>query len=214
MPIDRQADGRRDGAHLGDRDRPHRRPGEPAVAGGDPGLRRRRVDRARLQRVDQRDRVGPALLGRDRDRRRVGDVRASASRSAASRSAAAALPAAPPSRPAARRRSGRSGRWDRRRSARSRRPRPAPPTPSTRRANSSRLVAHHRDDQRHRQLRQAAAGPRPGSLQALVRQADRVDHPGRRLPDPLRLVAGPRLGRDRLARRTRRTGSPPRAASP
>ena len=80
----------------------------PGPAGG-------RIDRARLQRVDQRDRVGAALLGGDGDRGGVGDVRASASRSAASRSAAAAPPAAPPSRPAARRRSAPSGRWGRRR---------------------------------------------------------------------------------------------------
>ena len=41
------------------RDRPHRRAREPAVAGRDARLAGGRVDRARLQRVDQRDRVGP-----------------------------------------------------------------------------------------------------------------------------------------------------------
>ena len=47
------------------------RPPWPAARAGAPV---RRIDRARLQRVDQRDRVGPALLGGDRDRGRVGDV--------------------------------------------------------------------------------------------------------------------------------------------
>ena len=36
------------------------------------------------------------------------------------------------------------------------------------------------------------------ALEALVRQPDRVDHPGRRLPEPRRRVAGARLRRDRL----------------
>ena len=46
-------------------------PPRPAPSQGRSG---RRVDRRRLQRVDQRDRVGSALLGGDGDRRRVGDV--------------------------------------------------------------------------------------------------------------------------------------------
>ena len=57
---------------------------------------------------------------------------------------------------------------------------------------------HHRDDQRHRQLGQLRQVLGEEALEPLVRQPDRVDHPGRRLPDPLRLVAGPRLRRDRL----------------
>ena len=36
------------------------------------------------------------------------------------------------------------------------------------------------------------------SLEALVREPDRVDHPGRRLPEPRRRVSGARLRRDRL----------------
>ena len=71
-------------------------------------------------------------------------------------------------------------------------------TASTRRANSSWLGRHHRDDQRHRQLGQLRQVLGEEPLEPLVRQPDRVDHPRRRLPDPLRLVADPRLGRDRL----------------
>ena len=57
---------------------------------------------------------------------------------------------------------------------------------------------HHRDDQRHRQLGQLRQVLGQETLQPLVRQPDRVDHPGRGLPDPLRLVARARLRRDRL----------------
>ena len=85
---------------------------------------------------------------------------------------------------------------------------------------------HHRDDQRHGQLRQLRQVLGEESLEALVRQADRVDHPGGRLPDPRRRVAGARLGRDRLrdegregevaraARRRRRAGRRSRRRSP
>ena len=50
---------------------------------------------------------------------------------------------------------------------------------------------HHRDDQRHRQLGQPRQVLGEEALQALVRQPDRVDHPGRGLPDPPRLRCRP-----------------------
>ena len=49
---------------------PERPPLPAASAGSAAG----RVERRRLERVDQRDRVGPALLGGDRDRGGLGDV--------------------------------------------------------------------------------------------------------------------------------------------
>ena len=70
---------------------------------------------ARLQRVDQRDGVGAALLGGDRDRGRVGDVRRQLDDQRLGGQRAQRLAAAPRSRPAPRRRSGPSGRWGRRR---------------------------------------------------------------------------------------------------
>ena len=42
---------------------------------------------------------------------------------------------------------------------------------------------HHRDDQRHRQLGELRQVVREEALEALVREPDRVDHPGRRLPE-------------------------------
>ena len=57
---------------------------------------------------------------------------------------------------------------------------------------------HHRDDQRHRQLGQLRQVLGQEAFEPLVRQPDRVDHPRRGLPDPLRRVAGARLGGDRL----------------
>ena len=49
-----------------------------------------------------------------------------------------------------------------------------------------------------RGARRAAAGRVEEAVEALVREPDRVDHPGRGLPEPRRRVAGSRLGGDRL----------------
>ena len=57
---------------------------------------------------------------------------------------------------------------------------------------------HRRDDQRDRQLGQLRQVGGEEAREALVRQADRVQHPGGGLPDPPRRVAGARLGGDRL----------------
>ena len=64
-PDHRQPNRRRDGADLGDGDRPHRGTGEAAVAGRDSGSAAGQVEGARLQGVDQRYGIGPALLGAD-----------------------------------------------------------------------------------------------------------------------------------------------------
>ena len=71
--------------------------------------------------------------------------------------------------------------------------------------------AHHRHAERHRQLGQLRQVARQEALEALVGQADRVDQPGRGLPQPRRRVALPRLAGDRLGdeaveRETARTG--------
>ena len=58
--------------------------------------------------------------------------------------------------------------------------------------------AHHRDHERHRQARQLGQVRGEEALQALVRQPDRVDHPGGGLPEPRRRVALARLEGDRL----------------
>ena len=172
-------------------------PERPPWPAAERGLAGSGIDRARLQGVDQRDGVGAALFGGDRDRRRVGDVgrqlddqrllgqraqrfqqRRGLGRVLADDQAGVDIGTG-------------DVQLDRGDSSRS-------PTASTSRANSSWLGRHHRDDQRHRQLRQLRQVLGEEPLQALVRQPDRVDHPRRRLPDPRRLVAGPRLRRDRL----------------
>ena len=58
--------------------------------------------------------------------------------------------------------------------------------------------AHHRDRQRDRQLgeQRQVLIDEPGK--PLVREADRVDHPGGGLEDPRRRIPDPRLGGDRL----------------
>ena len=55
--------------------------------------------------------------------------------------------------------------------------------------------AHHRDDQRHGQLGELRQVRLEEAVEPLVRQPDRVDQPGRRLPQPRRRVALARLER-------------------
>ena len=76
---------------------------------------------------------------------------------------------------------------------------------SSRSANASTSVAtslareaHDVDDQRHRQLGELGQVVREVAVEALVGQADRVDQPGRQLPQPRRRVALARLERDGL----------------
>src|SRR4029077_6569445 len=57
---------------------------------------------------------------------------------------------------------------------------------------------HHRDDQWNVQLSQLRQVVLEESIEALVRQPDRVDQPGWRLPQARRRVAGARLRSDRL----------------
>ena len=215
-------------AHLVERDRPHRGPGEAAAAGAEPGPPRRRVERARLQRVDQRDRVGPALLGgRPRPppgRRRSGSASRSAASAVSGRSASQQRAA---SRPAARRRSGPECTFGQE-------------TLSSIAATSSRPPT--RLDQRRELLAARSPSPRrsaaPAARASSGRSCSRKPSsplfgspieliiPAGGLPEPRRRVAGPRLRRDRLrdegartgtaraARRRRRAGRRSRRRSP
>ena len=151
-----------------------------------------------LQGVDQRDGVGARRLGGRGDRRRVGRVGVSLAISGLSRQRAHALDGA--------RGLGRVGAHDqagldvrageveldqRDLVARRRPPRPARPA---RRGRSPSPTTNSGTGSSASCGRSSARKP----LEALVRQADRVDQPGRRLPQPRRRVALARRERDRL----------------
>ena len=159
------------------------------------------------QRVDQRDRVGPALLGGERDRGRVGRCSASASRSAASRSAGGAPRRAPASPPAARRRSDRTSTFGHETLSSIAATSSRPPTPSTRRAKPSRSVAITETISGTGSSASCGRSCGEEPLEALVREPDRVDHPARRLIEPRRRVARAGLRGDRLRDEGARTGS-------
>ncbi len=166
-----------------------------AVTGREPADRAGRS--ARLQRVDQRDRVGAALLRPDRDRRRVGDVGRQLDDQRLRGQ-----------RPQGFEQGRRLGRLLADDQARvdvgagdvelDRRHLLALRDPLDQARELLVAGAHHGDDQRHRQLGQLRQILGQEPVQTLVGKPDRVDHPRRRLPDPLRLVSGPRLRRDRL----------------
>ena len=95
-------------------DRADRGARETAAAGAEPGAAVGE-QRSGLQRVDQRDRIGAPLLGGDRDRRRLGDVRRQLHDQRLAGQRPERLEQGLRSPPAARRRSGRNGRSGRRR---------------------------------------------------------------------------------------------------
>ena len=153
---------------------------------------RRRIDRAGLQRVDQRDGVGAAGFRGDGDRLRVGDVRRQLhdqrllrQRPQGLQQRLGLLGCSPTIRPECTlgQQTLSSMAATSSRSA----------TAADQPAKSSWLVAITETISgtgSSRQLRQILLEE---TLQALVGQPDRVEHPGRRLPDPPRLVPGPRL---------------------
>ena len=194
MPTIGMPTAARDGAHLGDRDRPHRRAREAAVAGGDARARRvagsialafsvliSETASAPPSSAATATAAGSATFG-------VSFTISGFSVSGRSASSSAAVSAgcSPTIRP----------EWTL-----------GQETLSSIAATSSLLADAARPGARTPRgwcaITETISGTGSSAscgrssarkpVEALVRQPDRVDHPGRRLPDPLRLVAGPRL---------------------
>ncbi len=150
-----------------------------------------------LQRVDQGDRVGAALLGRQRHRCRLGDVwselddqRLRCPRAQILDERQRLLRLLPDDQPGLDVRAG-----DVQLQGRDLAP-ARDPLDQARELHVAR--AHHGDNQRHRKLSQERQVLVEEPVEPLVGQADRVDHPGGCLEDPRRRVPDPGLRGDRL----------------